>query len=403
MRRLIEAVTVVDGSGAAPLQRMDVAIDGDRIAAVVPTGASIAGFDGLPSGAERIDGRGRTLLPGLIDAHAHYTFDPTEGSLQAIARRSDATILAAAERHAALALRAGTTTARGAGSIRGLELVLRDRIAAGLVPGPRLLAAGLAVGAPDGHGIAFGLGAAGAPAAAAATRRVIDQGADVVKVVASEAAMLTTTGHAPGRMVFGRPELTLDELVAIVEAAHAAGRGVMAHAQDTASVLLCVRAGVDSVEHAWLADRAAIEAVAAAGTTLVPTLGVTDVNRTLPGLAPVQRERQDLIERLSRASTEAAIELGVPIATGTDTGEVGVTADLVWREIALLVDHGASPIAAIRAATGAAARLLGVEDELGTIRPGLRADLVLVDGNPLADLALLGRPSMILQGGARVG
>ena len=99
---------------------------------------------------------------------------------------------------------------------------------------------------------------------------------------------------------------------------------------------------------------------------------MTDVNRTLPGLTPVQRERQDLIERRHRASTEAAIELGIPLATGTDTGEVGVTADMVWREIALLHDHGASPMAAIKAATSAAARLLGL-DARGRDRRGRAA------------------------------
>jgi imidazolonepropionase-like amidohydrolase len=277
--------------------------------------------------------------------------------------------------------------------------VLRDRIAAGELPGPRLLAAGLAVGAVDGHGTAFGLEASGAAALAAATRAVIERGADVVKIVASEAAMLTTTGHEPGRIVFGRPELTQDELRAIVEAAHARGRRVMAHAQDSESVIRCARAGVDSVEHAWLADEAAIEILAASGATLVPTLGVTDVNRTLPGLTPAQRERQDLIERLHRASTEAAVRLGVPLATGTDTGEVGVTADHVWREVVLLHEHGASPMTAIRAATSTAARLLGIETETGTLRVGMLADILCIEGDPLADLARLSAPRLVIQAG----
>jgi imidazolonepropionase-like amidohydrolase len=228
---------------------------------------------------------------------------------------------------------------------------------------------------------------------------VIDRGADVVKVVASEAAMLTTTGHEPGRMVFGRPELTECELRAIVEVAHARGRRVMAHAQASESVRRCARAGVDSVEHAWLADEGAIEALAASGAVLVPTLGVTDVNRTLPGLTPDQRERQDLIERLHRASTEAAVRLEVPLATGTDTGEVGVTADHVWREIVLLHDHGASPMFAIRAATSSAARLLGIEAEAGTLEVGRRADLICVDGDPVADLSVLATPSLVMQAG----
>jgi imidazolonepropionase-like amidohydrolase len=141
--------------------------------------------------------------------------------------------------------------------------------------------------------------------------------------------------------------------------------------------------------------------LAASGGFLVPTLVVTDVNRTLPGLTRVQRDRQDLIERRHRASTETAIALGIPLATGTDTGEVGVTADMVWREIALLHDHGASPMAAIKAATSAAAALLGVAADVGTIEPGRRADLVLVEGDPLTDLGRLAEPVVVMQAGQR--
>jgi len=397
VRFVIEAVRVIDGLAEQPLESRDVIVDDDRITAVVPHGSPI------DAGTARvIDGRGRTLLPGLIDAHAHYTFDPTEGSLQVIAGRPDDEILARAEGHAAVALRAGITTARGAGSIRGLELVLRDRIAAGLVRGPRIVAAGTAIGAPDGHGIAFGIGARGPAALAAATNAVMDGGADVVKIVGSEAAMLTTTGHADARDVFGRPELDEAEVRAIVEVAHAHGRRVMAHAQDGESVRLCARAGVDSIEHAWLADRGAIETMAEHGTTLVPTLAVTDVNRTLPGLTPAQRQRQDLIESRHRASTEAAIELGIPLATGTDTGEVGVTPDMVWREIALLVAHGAPPMAAIKAATSGAARLLGLDAAIGRVAPGYRADLVLVEGDPTVDLSTLARPLDVWKAGRAV-
>ena len=200
-------------------------------------------------------------------------------------------------------------------------------------------------------------------------------------------------------MVNGAPELTEAELRAVVETARELRIAVMSHAQDGESVIRSARAGVASVEHAWLADEAAIEVLAASGAYLVPTLVVTDVNRTLAGLTPVQRERQDLIEQRHRASTEMAIRLGVPLATGTDTGEVGVTSDMVWREITLLHSHGASAMAAIQAATSAAARLLGVDGEVGTIQLGRQADLVLVDGDPLADLRRLADPWLVMQGG----
>lgn len=398
MALLVRDVTVIDGIAEVARPRMDVIVEGERIASVGPHEPEHV----VAAGTEVVDGAGRTLLPGLIDAHAHYTFDPTEGSLQAIAQRPDARILEDSARHAALALRAGVTSVRGAGSIRGLELRLRDAIARGEIPGPRIVAAGTAVGSVGGHGSAFGLEADGPEALGAATREVVVRGADVVKVVASEAAMLTTTGHAPGVMVHGAPELSEDELRAIVAAATALDRRVMCHAQDSESVRRSVAAGVTSVEHAWLADASAIEALAAAGVWLVPTLVVTDVNRTLPGLTPLQRERQDLIEERHRVSTETAIRLGVPIATGTDTGEVGVTADMVWREVVLLREHGMSSMAAIRAATSAAAQLLGIDQETGSIEAGKMADLVLVDGDPLVDLATLSRPIAVWQSGRAV-
>ena len=398
MTVLFRDVRLIDGVSHEAQEHMDVRLDGERIGAVEPHAASRA----VAPGTTVVEGTGRTLLPGLIDAHAHYTFDPTEGSLQTIARRDDETILAGARRHAALALRAGVTTARGAGSIRGLELLLRDEIRAGRTPGPRIVAAGAAVGSVGGHGSAFGLEAAGPEGLAIVTRQVIERGADVVKVVASEAAMLTTTGHGPGTMVHGAPELTVDELRAAVEVAGDAGRRVMSHAQDGESVRRSVAAGVASVEHAWLADEAAIQALAASGAWLVPTLVVTDVNRTLPGLTAVQRERQDLIEIKHRASTETAVRLGVPLATGTDTGEVGVTADLVWREIALLRDHGASSMTAIKAATSSGAKLLGIDDEVGSVEVRKLADLVLVDGDPLHDLGVLARPVGVWQRGQAV-
>ena len=404
MRLIVEAVRLIDGVADEPRPSVDVVVEDQRIVGIHDHGApSAASPDGVSARDDpatiRIDGRGRTLLPGLIDAHAHYTFDPEEPSLAVVAARPDEEILELARRHAGLALRAGITTARSAGSMRDLDLRLRDEIAPGRVAGPRLVAAGLAVGISGGHGHQFGVEADGEEALVAAVRSRCAAGAGVLKIVASEAAMLTTTGLAPGILVNGDPELTEGEIRAMVAVAHDCGLKVMSHAQGSESVVASARGGVDSVEHAWLADRAAIEAVAASGAVLVPTLVVTDVNRDLPGLTSLQRARQDLIELRHRASCAAAIALGVPIAAGTDTGEVGVTADLVAREVGLIRDHGASAMAAIGAATSVAARLLGLGDELGTVEPGRLADLVLVDGDPLVDLGRLRDPALVIQAG----
>ena len=399
MRLLIRDVRLIDGVGDAVRDGVDVVIDGERIVEVADHDPRRPGTDGETV----VEGARRTLLPGLIDAHAHYTFDPTEGSLQAIARRSDAEILAAAAAHAALALRAGVTTARGAGSIRNLEVVLRDRIAAGEVIGPRLVVAGTAVGCVGGHGSAFGLEADGPDALADATRRVVLDGADVVKAVASEAAMLTTTGLPPGAMVHGAPELTEAELRAIVATAGRA-RAARDVPRPGRRVGPPLRRGRRRVGGARVARRRGGDR----GSGAVGCLARADARRDRrePNVA-----RPDAGLSASGRTTSSGPTgrrrkprsgWACPLATGTDTGEVGVTADMVWREIALLADHGLPAMAAIRAATSSAARLLGLEAEVGSIETGKLADLVLVDGDPLADLAVLGRPVAVWRGGTLV-
>ena len=230
-----------------------------------------------------------------------------------------------------------------------------------------------------------------------AVRANVRDGAEVIKVVASEAAMLTDADNGAGGA-----EMTEGEIRAVVDEAARLRRRVLAHAQGGEAVRRAARAGVASVEHAFLADEADLEVLAKSGATLVPTLSVTDVFRTMPGLSPASRARQDLIEGLHRRSCETAIRLGIPLATGTDCGVRGVMPDMVAREVRLIAEHGASAMAAIRAATSHAARLLGLEDEIGTVEVGKRADLLLVDGDPLADLRCLERVRLVVQGGVAV-
>jgi imidazolonepropionase-like amidohydrolase len=293
------------------------------------------------------------------------------------------------------ALESGVTTARSAGSPANLDVVLSAAIAAGQVAGPRMLAAGPALTITGGHGYQFGREADGELEFVKAVRANVRDGAEVIKIVSSEAAMLTSS-------VAGVEEVSQAELDAVVREADRLHRRVLSHAQNSESVRRSARAGVASVEHAFLADEAALETLVDTGTMLVPTLVVTDVWRDLPGLTPGQRERQDEIERLHRRSCEKAIRLGVEVATGTDTGVRGVMPDMVWREVVLLHEHGASAIQAVHAATSTAARLLGVDAEVGTIEAGKIADLILVDGDPLQDLRRLERPRYVLHAGRAV-
>jgi len=395
---LVRGIRLIDGRSTQPRPDVDVLVVGDRVADVM---------DGRPDAREAvaarlavdpasilvIEGAGRTMTPGLIDCHAHYLLDPRSPVMfEAEERASDARLVLAAAGRAREALGAGVTTARGAGSPRGLDVALAAAIAAGEVPGPRLVPAGRAITITGGHGHRFGVEADGAQALRVAVRAEVREGAQVVKAVASEAAMLTSA-------VAGVAELTEDELRAIVDEAARLRRRVLAHAQGSDSVTAAAKAGVASVEHAFLADEAALEAVAASGATLVPTLVVTDVWRTRPDLDAARRARQRTLEGLHRRSCETAVRLGIPLATGTDTGVTGVLPGMVAREVRLLHEHGLGAMAAIVAATAGAARLLGVDDVSGTVERGARADLLVIDGDPLADLERLGRPTMVIQGG----
>lgn len=395
MAYVFEGVNLIDGRGDRRRESVDVVVRDDRIVAVEPATA----VDWAGQGYTALPCQGMTVLPGLVDCHVHYTLDPLEPDFNAAVDADPFHAGLVASRQAEASLLAGVTTARSAGAPRNLDLLLRDAIQSGAAVGPRLLAAGRVLGITGGHGYKFGIEADTPSKFVKAVRRQVRDGSDVIKLMASEAAMLTTTGLAPGRTVWGRPEVTQDEADAVVTEAHRLGRRVLAHAQDAAAVVIAARAGVDSVEHAFLADDHAIHALAENGTFLVPTLVVTDVNRDRTDISADQRERQQLLSVRHRRSCETAISVGVALATGTDAGEYGVSGDMLWREVVLLHDHGCSPMDSIKAATSAAAALLDLADSVGTVQVGKLADLVLVKGNPLTDLSLLAHPDLVMKAG----
>lgn len=387
---VFEDARLITGRRAEVLGPVDVVVEGDVITEVRAHRTT------SPAGADRIDCNGMTVMPGLIDCHVHYTLDPDSDPPLAWGRPRTAVLVGAY--NARRALLSGVTTARSAGARANLDIALRDGIDAGRIPGPRILAAGQVVGITGGHGYQFGHEGDSEVELIRAVRRQVRAGADVIKVMASEAAMLTTTGLSSRHMVHGSPELSERELKAIVTAASAAHCRTFSHAHDNASVIASSEAGVASVEHAFLADEEAIRMLKENNTTLVPTLTVTDVNRGRTDITEVQRRRQSEIERSHRRSCELAISMDVPIATGTDCGEPGVWSNMLWREVALLQEHGMSPLDAIFAATGAAAGLIGV-DEVGAVEVGKAADLIAVRGDPLTDLSRLSAPCLVMKGG----
>jgi imidazolonepropionase-like amidohydrolase len=379
---------IIDGRADAPLRNHEVVVGNGTILAVRPAAP------GAPQDGELVELPGVTILPGLIDCHVHYTIDASpdvDGIPRGAVDPPERVVLVGA-RNARLALAAGVTTARSAGSSRGLDIALAAAIEAGDVPGPQLIPAGSAVTITGGHGQHFGIEVDSMSDMIAAVRRLARDGAQVIKLVASEAAMLTS-GLA------GVQELTSTEMTAMTREARRLHRRVLAHAQSSSAVLAAAEAGVDSVEHAFLADAAALQKLKDSGAFLTPTLTVTDVYSTLPGRSDAVTRRQAEISSQHRASCEMAIAMGIPVVAGTDCGVRAVFPDMLSREIVLLHDHGLSAMGAIRAATVNAARLLGLAAEIGTVEPGKRADLIGVAGDPTADLRLLAAPVLVMQEG----
>jgi imidazolonepropionase-like amidohydrolase len=366
---------VIDGTGAAPSAARSVHIRDGKLVAISEHAA--------PAGA--IDLHGSYLLPGFIDAHSHIE-DP-----------------ASAER----ALLSGVTTTRVLGDAYLKGIATRDLVRQGDTPGPEMLTSA-------GHvrpvlGEAFILSfpqfgrylhapLTGADQVAEVGRAVIARGADVIKVGASERAGLAQTDPR-------RPELSFEEISAVVREASAKGIFVAAHSHGADGVNAAVRAGVRSIEHGTYADEATLPLMKQKGTFWVPTLAV---------MSPLGDPRGDSAEDIAlqlrtyhmmkplREGVRRAHALGIPVATGTDGtyGDGDATARIrIAHEIEELVKSGYTPLEAITAATGTAARLLGVDSRTGTIAPGKEADLLVVDRNPLEDTTTLFEPMLVVNNG----
>lgn len=380
---------LIDGVSGRPQTGLEVRVVDGVIAQVTAVGSS--GTDDV----RVVDLSGHTLLPGLIDCHTHYPLDgeiEAGNSVELSQWEASESLMLVAARNARKAVESGVTTARGAGAPRGLDIFLAAGIERGDVAGPRLLPAGGAVTITGGHGMHFGVQADSITEMVKAVRSQVALGAQVIKAIASEAAQRTDA-------VAGVPEMTTEELAAIVTEAARVKRRVLAHAQDSESVKAAALAGVASVEHAFLADDEAIGVLAETGVALCPTLVVTDISAGLGNMSPEQVERHEHLLATHRQSASTAIKLNVPIITGTDCGVRGITSDLVWREVAILVELGMSPVEAIRSATSLAAEVVGVDHLVGSVEVGKRADLVAVSGDLTSRIEALAEPVLVLKDG----
>ena len=399
MRTVFTGVRLIDGTGAPPVDAAAVVIEAGTFTYAGPAHSRPAATDETV-----IDLGGRTLLPGFFDCHVHFLMDSNADFTGRLLRNQPTLTVFERAQRMRETLHAGVTTVRDLG---GIDAGYREAVALGLIEGPRLNVALRLISHTGGHAD-FRLPSGFDPSelvgpfseladdqaqARLATRRLLRDGADVIKVCASGGV------NSPS----DQPEdegLTTAEIAAVVEEANRhRGRPVAAHAQGTQGIKNALRGGVSSIEHGYLVDNEGIDLLLEKGTFLVPTLSTFHVEggQYAPGgLEKKRRLAETAMERLAEA-----VRQGVKVALGTDSGVVPHGRNL--RELRHLVELGMPALAAIRAGTLHAAQLLRLDESLGTIEPGKIADLVVCDGDPVTDIGILGEPDnivLVVQGGS---
>jgi imidazolonepropionase-like amidohydrolase len=391
---------LLDPAAGRLLGETTVLVRDGRIQAIHP---------GAPeTGARVIELPGQTCLPGLIDAHTHLTFETSPTGYTDQFRWNSADYAIRSTVYARRTLLAGFTTVRNLGDGNNESIALRNAINAGVLPGPRIFTAGKAIGSTGGHadptdGYRQNLagdpgpkdGIINSPADAwKAVRQHYKDGADLIKIMPS-GGVLDESASADN------PQMTIEEIKAVVAAAHDYGFTVAAHAHGAEAIRRAVLAGVDSIEHGTFMDDADMKLMKEHGTWYVPTIiagKYVEQMAATPGYYPPQVARKARqVGPIILATAARAWKAGVKIAFGTDAAVYphGQNA----KEFEYLVQAGLPPMAAIQAATTHAAELLHKADQLGQVQPGRAADVIAVPGNPLDDITALERVGFVMKDG----
>lgn len=398
---LIRNVFLIDGVKKDSTDNVSILIKNDRIQKI---GKDISS----PGGAQIIEGEGKTAIPGLIDCHIHIVLDAApDHSIRGLKDPLSMKTIKAVE-HISRYLPAGFTTICDEGSPEYLGVSLRNAIEAGIIEGPRVVASGRMLSITGGHGQFFPLWVSiettmaeivdGTDRLREAVRRQLTAGVDVIK-------FCSTGGILDPVSKPWDQEYSSEEMGVIIEEANRLGKRTATHAQGPAGVKAAVKAGVDSIEHGSLMDDECIALMKEKGTFLVPTLA--------PGYRIIEHGIEGGIPEVSVAKANAsydthiqsfkkALQAGVKISMGTDSGTPFNMHGTNAFELELMVRNGMSEMAAIMASTRVAAENLQLADKIGTIEEGKLADIIILDGNPLKDIKLLqdkARIKMVMKAG----
>jgi len=371
--------------------KQGILVEGDRIAWV----GAHARAPRSAAAADEVDGRGRTLTPGLIDCHVHLCFDGTaDFAREAREMASVAAATVKAVRNAARTLEHGVTTVRDLGGRGDAAIQVGRAVEAGTLSGPRILAAGQALTVTGGHGHNVGIAREvdGPDAVRKAVREEIRAGATAIKLIATGGVL--TPGIRAEMTAF-----TPEELEAAVGEAHTWGCVVGAHAIGPEGIIQAVEAGVDSIEHGSLLTAEGARLMRERGAYHVPTIsairGMVEHPDEVPAYAV---EKATMLSDAAREAFRRSMRAGVPIACGTDAGTPFNPHGNTPTEIVRMVDWGLSPLRALRAATSSAAELLRLP-AVGTIQVGAAADLCLYEGDPVDDIRRILAPLLVMKSG----
>lgn len=347
--------------------------------------------DADPRGDEpTYDLGGRTVVPGLVDAHVHFSLSG-EASVEEVASMSDAELALVEARNARTTLESGVTGVRVMGA-RDLDVLVRDRIQRGDIAGPRTVANCRSITITGGHGHHLGREVDGPTECRKAVREQVKRGAQFIKFMATGG--VTTPGTDPDA-----PAFTDAEMEALVDEAHRRGVHVATHAHGARGARAAIRAGVDTVEHGTFLDEATVDLLVAEDVTLVPTLSAPyNIVANADSATDESLRKTDSVYERHIESFRRAVEAGVDIAGGTDAGTPFNYHGANATEVSFMAEYAMDPMDAIVAMTGRSAEVIGLADA-GTLEPDSHADFLVLDDDPLDDVAALGDPRTVVKGG----